>query len=96
MTLDDYVIEHFHLAFGNRIMKQLQAFIPCYIACGGTELEALDFCFKTKILKKFEVLNVGFLGDELVALDEMLTKLFGPSEFQLSRAKIQLLIKMSK
>ena len=96
MTLDDYVIEHFHLAFGNRIMKQLQAFIPCYIACGGTELEALDFCFKTKILKKFEVLNVGFLGDELVALDEMLTKLFGPSDFQLSRAKIQLLIKMSK
>ena len=96
MTLDDYVIEHFHLAFGNRIMKQLQAFIPCYIACGGTELEALDFCFKTKILKKFEVLNVGFLGDELVALDEMLTKLFGPAEFKLSRAKIQLLIKMAK
>ena len=96
MVLDDYVIEHFHLAFGNRIMKQLQAFIPCYIGCGGTELEALDFCFKTKILKKFEVLNVGFLGDELVALDEMLTKLFGPTEFALSRAKIQLLIKMSK
>ncbi len=94
--LDDFVIEHFKLAFGNRIMKQILAFIPCYVACGGSELEALDFVFKTKILKKFEVLNVSFLRDELVLLDEELTRLFGANEFKLSKDKIALLIKMSR
>ena len=94
--LDEYVIDHFKLAFGNRIMKQLNNFVPCYVACGGTELEAVDYIFKIKILKKFEVLNVAFLRDELAGLDEELTKLFGKNEFPLSRDKIRLLIKASR
>ncbi len=93
--LDAYVIEHFRLAFGNRIMKQLSLFVPCYVACGGTELEAVDYVFQSKILKKFEVLNVAFLRDELIKLDAQLTKLFGKGEFKLSKAKIKLLIKMN-
>ena len=94
--LDEFVIENFKLAFGNRIMKQINTFVPCYVACGGTELEAFDFLFKTKILKKFEVLNVGFLKDELEALDKKLTELFGADEFKISRSKINTLIKMSR
>ena len=94
--LDEFVIEHFKLAFGNRIMKQMNNFVPCYVACGGTELDAVDYVFKTKILKKFEVLNVAFLRDELAHLDAELTKLFGKNEFPLSRDKIRLLIKMSR
>ena len=96
MALDDFVIEHFRLAFGNRIMKQLQSFVPCYVACGGTELDALDYCFKSKILKKFEVLSVGYLREELLMLLDKLTELFGETEFPLSRAKINLFLKMSK
>ena len=94
--LDDFVIENFRLAFGNRIMKQLNAFVPCYISCGGTELNAFDFIFKTKILKKFEVLNVGYLRDELLALQDKLTELFGETEFPQSRAKIAQFLKMTK
>lgn len=93
--LDQYVIEHFRLAFGNRIMKQLSLFVPCYVACGGTELGAVDYVFQSKILKKFEVLNVAFLRDELIKLDAQLTKLFGKTEFKMSKAKIKLLIKMN-
>ena len=93
--LDTYVIEHFRLAFGNRIMKQLGLFVPCYVACGGTELDAVDYVFQSKILKKFEVLNVAFLRDELIKLDAQLTKLFGKNEFKLSKAKIKLLIKQN-
>ena len=94
--LDEFVIEHFKLAFGNRIMKQLYSFVPAYIACGGTELEAFDFMFKTKVLKKFEVLSVGILKEELVALDEELTRLFGLNEFLLSREKIKTLMKNAR
>ena len=94
--LDEFVIEHFKLAFGNRIMKQLYSFVPSYIACGGTELEAYDFIFKTKVLKKFEVLSVGILKEELVALDEELTKLYGLNEFSMSREKIRSLMKNAR
>ena len=41
--LDDYVIEHFRIAFGNRIVKQLRDFVPAYVGTGGTELDGLDY-----------------------------------------------------
>ena len=88
-ALDEFVIAHFKLAFGNRILRQMESFVPCYVACGGTELEAVDYVFESKILKKFEVLNVAFLRDELLALDQELTKLFGKGEFKRSKAKIR-------
>lgn len=93
--LDSFVIDHFKLAFGNRIMKQLTLFVPCYVGCGGTELEAVDYVFCSKILKKFEVLNVGFLRDELLALDKELIRLFGKNEFVLSHKKIKGFLKQS-
>ena len=67
----------------------MESFVPCYVACGGTELEAVDYVFESKILKKFEVLNVAFLRDELLSLDQELTKLFGKGEFKRSKAKIR-------
>lgn len=88
-ALDEFVIAHFKLAFGNRIIRQMESFVPCYVACGGTELEAVDYVFESKILKKFEVLNVAFLRDELLSLDQELTKLFGKGEFKRSKAKIR-------
>ena len=30
--LDNYVIEHFRVSFGNRTMKQLNIFVPVYVA----------------------------------------------------------------
>ena len=94
--LDEFVIEHFKLAFGNRIMKQLYSFVPAYVACGGTEFEAYDFIFKTKVLKKFEVLSVGLLKEDLMMLDEELTKLYGLNEFSMSREKIRSLMKNAR
>ena len=38
-----YLIKNFRLAFGNRVMKQIRDFVPCFIACGGTESQAVDF-----------------------------------------------------
>ena len=91
--LDDFVIQHFKLAFGNRILKQLNAFVPCYVATGGTELEGVDYIFATKILKKFESLNIAHLRDDLIELDAKLTKLFGKAEFKMSKAKIASFLK---
>ncbi len=75
--LDDYVIAHFRLAFGNRIMKQLNDFVPVYVACGGTEIDGLDYILCHKIFRKFESLNLSFIRDEIDGLIAYLDKNFG-------------------
>ena len=91
--LDNFVIKKFKLAFGNRIMKQIESFVPAYIACGGTETDAYDFIFTNKILKKFESLNIAFLKEELQELSTYLDKLYGKGKFPKAQAYIDLLIK---
>lgn len=75
--LDQYIIETFKIAFGNRIMKQLNTFVPVYMACGGNEIEGLDFMIARKVIRKFESLNLPFLQKELEELLVVLDKLFG-------------------
>ncbi len=75
--LDDYVILHFRLAFGNRIVKQLKEFIPSYVGCGGTEIDGLDYVLANKIFRKFEGMNLAFIRDEFEGLIDQLHQLFG-------------------
>lgn len=91
--LDNFVIKKFKLAFGNRILKQLETFIPVYVACGGTEVDGFDFIFTNKILKKFESLNLAFLKDELKQLDRELDSLYGQGNFPMAHAKIESMMK---
>ncbi len=91
--LDNFVIKNFKLAFGNRIMKQLETFIPVYVACGGTEMDGFDFIFTNKVLKKFESLNIAFLKDELNQLNAQLDRLYGKGNFKMAHAYIDNLIK---
>ena len=92
-ALDNFVIKKFKLAFGNRILKQLETFIPVYVGCGGTEVDGFDFIFTNKVLKKFESLNIAFLKDELKELDVQLDKLYGKGNFKMAHSYIQTLIK---
>ena len=75
--MDDYVIEHFRLAFGNRIVKQLREFVPVYVACGGTEIDGLDYVLCNKILRKFESLNLAYIRDEVDDYIQYLNDHFG-------------------
>ena len=76
-VLNAYLIKNFRLAFGNRIMKQIRDYVPCFIACGGTEIQAVDFIVAKKVLRKFESLSLGFMKDELTKFSAYLDKLFG-------------------
>ncbi|MDE7265521.1 MAG: AAA family ATPase, partial [Clostridia bacterium] len=55
--LDEYLISRFHITFGNRIMKQIQSYIPVYVSCGGGELEALDDILAKKVMRKLGMQN---------------------------------------
>ena len=75
--MDDYIINHFRIAFGNRIMKQLNIFVPVYVACGGKEVEAIDYFISKKILRKFDSLSVSFIRDEIDPFISYLNKKYG-------------------
>lgn len=93
--LDSYLIKHFRLTFGNRILRQIKDFVPCYIACGGTELGGVDFMFAKKILRKFESLGLGFIRDEIDGLILYLDKTFGEQEMKISKEYLLRLKRMS-
>ncbi len=75
--VDKYIIEHFRIAFGNRIVKQLTEFVPAYVACGATEVEGVDYVLANKILRKFDQLNLGLVRNEIDGFVAYLDELFG-------------------
>ena len=75
--MDNYVIQHFRIAFGNRIVAHMKKFVPVYIACGGTEIDGVDYFLARKVLRKFEQLNVSYIRDEIDGYIEFLDKTFG-------------------
>ena len=87
--LDSYLITRFKMSFGNRIMKQMYDFIPVYVACGGTELEAMDYIVARKVLKKFESMNVTFVRDEITGLISYIEKIFGKVGMEDSKAYLR-------
>ena len=76
-SLDNYVIKKFRVAFGNRIIKQLLTFGPVYVACGGDAVEGIDHILATKVFRKFEMLNLALIRDEIKGLINYLNTLFG-------------------
>lgn len=91
--LDDFITENFQITFGNRIMKQISIFIPVYIACGGDEVEGLDYLVARKILRKFETLNLPFLQKEIENLIAFINKLFGKNNFNECKKMLNAYIK---
>ena len=93
--LNDYLIKNFRLAFGNRIMKQISEYVPCFIACGGTEWQAVDFIVAKKVLRKFESLSLGFMKDELTKFNTYLDRLFGKNTMAICKEYVDRLKKMN-
>ena len=75
--LDEYLRDVFKVSFGNRIMKQIEEYIPIMIACGGTEAQALDDILARKILRKLEQLSPAYVKSEADALVALMEELFG-------------------
>lgn len=92
--LDLYVIEHFRVAFGNRIMKQMRIFVPVYEACGGDAVSGIDYMLATKVFRKFEALNLSLIRDEIDGLVDYMAELFGEGAMAECNAYLARLKKM--
>jgi len=93
--MDNYVIQHFRIAFGNRIVMQMKKFVPTYVACGGDEISGVDYFIARKILRKFEQLNVSYIRDEIDGFVDFLNKEFGEGKMKECIEYVQRLKKMS-
>ena len=80
--MDNYTIKHFRVAFGNRIVKHMRAFVPIYVACGGDETDGVDYFMAKKVLRKFEALNLALIRDEIDGYIEFLDSLFGKGKMK--------------
>ena len=83
--MDKYLIDHFHITFGNRIMKQIKTYIPVYVACGGDELVALDDILSKKIIRKLETQNPIYLRNSAEGLLGFIDELFGDGKMPLCK-----------
>ena len=93
--MDDYVIKHFRIAFGNRIVAHMKKFVPVYVACGGDEISGVDYFIARKILRKFEQLNISYIRDEIDDFVVFLDKTFGTGKMKECIEYVQRLKKMS-
>ena len=87
-ALDRYLIDHFHVTFGNRIMKQIKTYIPVYVSCGGDELSALDDILSKKVIRKLETQNPIYLRNAAEGLVEYINELFGNDKMTLCKEHI--------
>lgn len=91
--LDVFLVEEFGITFGNRIMRQLEGFIPVYIACGGSETEAVDQMISRKILRKLEGQNPVYVRPGAEKLTAYVNELFGDGALPVCVAYLEKLAK---
>ena len=65
------------MSFGNRIMKQINEYVPVMIACGGDEEGALDDVLVRKVFRKLEAQNPSFIRNAMDDLKDQIVSLFG-------------------
>lgn len=79
--IDNYLKEHFKVSFGNRILDQINKFVPVYVAASFVFkpknkeeenvyiYEALDYQITNKVLRKLEYIDM--TGEEIEELESI-------------------------
>ena len=86
---DKYIQEVFSITFGNRIRRQIENYVPIYIACGGTEEEALDDILAKKVLRKLESQNPIYIKSKADDLINKMNEIFGKDKMPVSENVIR-------
>lgn len=85
--VDEY-LKDMDITFGNRIMNQMDDFVPVFIACGGTKEAAIDYILTHKILRKLDERYEPYLLTRLDELETGLNEIYGNGVFSQSIEKI--------
>ncbi|CCV64406.1 conserved hypothetical protein [Alteracholeplasma palmae J233] len=88
-TIDKYLTDKYQITFGNRIMQQIKNYVPVMIACGGSELGAIDDILSKKVLRKLETKNMVYVKSTIPDLISFIEELFGEEEMLLCKEYIK-------
>ena len=91
--ITDYIYDEFDIAFGNRILNQIEKIVPIYIGLGGTKEEIIDFMLTRKVLCKIEGRFEDFVKPALKNLVNLIEKTYGKDGLPNSISYIYRLIK---
>ena len=91
--ITDYIYDQFEVAFGNRVMNQIEALVPIFVASGGKKENALDFILARKVLIKLEGRFEEFVKPALKTILDLIDNTYGAKEFPLSRKQLNSLIR---
>lgn len=83
--INDFIYDTFDVTFGNRIMNQIELFVPTFIASGGKKVDALDFMLTRKVLSKLDGRFEDYVKDGLENLLTLIEQIYPREQF--SRAK---------
>ncbi len=88
-----YVYDLFEVQFGNRILNQIIAFTPVFVAMGGTKVGALDVMFCRKILHKVEGRFEDYIKEGLIKLQSKIASVYGAGQMPETEEMIARLLK---
>ena len=88
LNLLGFIDETFNVRIGNRVMNQLNTFVPVFVALGGSKLDALDFIFSTKTIRKLDTKFESYMPEALIKLERYLVKEYGKNSFKLTNIRI--------
>lgn len=91
--ITDFIYDQFEVAFGNRVMNQIDQLVPVFVASGGKKEDALDFILARKILIKLEGRFEEYVKPALKATLDLIDSVYGAKEFNLSRKQINSLMR---
>lgn len=92
-SLINFTYENFDITIGNRIIHQLETFVPTFISTGGNKIEALDFMFSRKVINKLEGRFEDYIKDGLNKLKVLINKTYGENTFKETFKEINRLIR---
>lgn len=92
-TLADFTYDTFDITYGNRIMHQIELFVPVYVACGGTKEDALDFMFSRKVVAKLDGRFEDYIKPGLLNLKTLIVKTYGENAFKATTHTIDRLLR---
>ncbi len=91
--LDSEYLQRMDITFGNRIKMQLQAFMPVYVAGGGTRYNAIDYYLAHKILRRLDERYDIYIADNLKSMIKELRSQFGDRSIGESQKKVDILMR---
>ena len=89
MELTKFISDTFDIQYGNRIMNQIDNFLPVFVGLGGTKNEALDTMIARKVLRKLDGKFESYIKDGLNKLTRYINTTYGKHALPESESVIE-------